>query len=768
MFEPVRKYMLHTHFTKAFPVLKNNFSILFKVCLKTLHILFYIFLQKKISDMISNEMISIYGPVMRSTRDSILILEFLYESRMQGVVSRYFVGSAGEGTAHALSDMDKLIVRKGILICQSNEEANEKDGIVFSMDTTDCHPGYTKLKLIKNERKDDLAKHSNYDPSKDILGIFEKKCKGDYLSNKEIIEWFLNFLGNTGSNVITKLYRNGPCATGEYRTYHVFARNINPNTDCDFAQGFEICGITKEGEQWLQTMKERTELWPPIEIIEKIEALKCHVVAVGDNDDKISDSHLKWRISYTLWERELIWSFNDVQLHCLIILKVLLAKKMKMINKDISSFHMKNIVLWESMEHSLNAIESTRLLSLLRSCLTRLLESIKLRTLQHFIDQRRNLFESKFKDDDARKKLMDYISKELIESTNVVPVILECIGKEKLKEIWDSCRSEPDKFLEKANEVSVWAAVGIEKVKKYKGIYEQGIDILAVKNDVFTVITDMTDDVYRHKDFLNKMDELDVDNNFVQIVKNIILSRYAMYFAPNSPDLNKQSGLDDAKMRDPLERYTDALSGRLYQCTDLIRNSKYLKAKEIMEEFLASGPKLIIYCGFCSNYLGINVEKNEVKHVLLRLSSLELPENSFPFAHDVTIDKTDINFFLPAIQMQSSLEKTFSINPIMYMYYLQVLCDMNLNGNADQSLTKLRETYHQCKLEKGNFRHLNILGHAYFLTGYYEKAYTCFLASINDPCSEEATNSVFYLLLLLIYHLKLHLAYLPNFFSIYG
>ena len=755
MFEPVRikvcvAHSLYKNISCSEKLL--TYSILFKVCLKSLQILFYIFLQKKISDMILNEMIFIYGPVVRFRRDSILILEFLYESRMKGLVSRYFVGSAGEGTAHAQSDVDKLMVRKGILICQSNEEANEKDGIVFSMDTTDCHPGYTKLKLIKNEKKDDLPIDS-YDPSKDIMGIFEKKCKGDYLSNKEIIEWFLNFLGNTGSNVTTKLYRNGPCATGEFMTYYVFARNINPNTDCDFAQGFEICGITKEGEQWLQTMKERTGFWPPIEIIEKIEALKCHVVAVGDNDDKISDSHLKWRISYTLWERELIWSFNDVQLHCLIILKVLLAKKMKMISEDVSSFHMKNIVLWESMEHSLKAIESTRLLYLLRNCLTRLLESIKLRRLEHFIDKHRNLFESKFKDDDARKKLMDYISKELIESTNIVPVILECIGKEKLKEILDSCRSEPDKFLEKAYEVSDWAAVGIEKVKTYTQIYKYGMDILAVKNDVLIVITDMVADLYLDENFLNKMDELDVDNNFVQIVKNIILSRYAMYLAPISPDLNKKWGLDDSEMRKSLERYTDALSGRLYQCTDLIRNNKYLKAKDIMEEFLASGPKLIIYCGFCSNYLGINVEKNEVKHVSLRLSSLELPEKSFPFAHDVTINQTDIDFFLSAIQIQSSLEKTFSINPIMYMYYLQVLCDMNLNGNADQSLTKLRETYHQCKLEKGNFRHLNILGHAYFLTGYYEKSYTCFLASINDPCSEEATNSVFYLLLLLIYHL---------------
>ena len=39
-------------------------------------------------------------------------------------------------------------------------------------------------------------------------------------------------------------------------------------------------------------------------------------VAVGYHNSNKTNSHLGWRISYTLWERKFILSLRDVQLHC--------------------------------------------------------------------------------------------------------------------------------------------------------------------------------------------------------------------------------------------------------------------------------------------------------------------------------------------------------------------------------------------------------------------------------------------------------------------
>lgn len=81
--------------------------------------------------------------------------------------------------------------------------------------------------------------------------------------------------------------------------------------------------------------------------LEKIRTLDCHVVAVGD---KISQhSSLEWRISYLLWERELVWSFNDTQLQCFVLLKSLLIKFIDpIVSEKLSSYHMKTVVFWES------------------------------------------------------------------------------------------------------------------------------------------------------------------------------------------------------------------------------------------------------------------------------------------------------------------------------------------------------------------------------------------------------------------------------------
>ena len=58
---------------------------------------------------------------------------------------------------------------------------------------------------------------------------------------------------------------------------------------------------------------------------------------------------MKWKISYLLCEQELIWSFQDVKSYCLVLLKIFLKWKLKFISEDITTYHIKNIVFWDSV-----------------------------------------------------------------------------------------------------------------------------------------------------------------------------------------------------------------------------------------------------------------------------------------------------------------------------------------------------------------------------------------------------------------------------------
>ena len=121
--------------------------------------------------------------------------------------------------------------------------------------------------------------------------------------------------------------------------------NMIPKTKCCLMRIMIMLKInlTKEAEHWLQSMDAsiKQRHWPTAETIRKISTLKCEVVAVGDHDSAFLDPCLKWRISYTLWVRELVWSFQDVQLYCYVFLKIFLKRKLKYKSEDITSFHVK-------------------------------------------------------------------------------------------------------------------------------------------------------------------------------------------------------------------------------------------------------------------------------------------------------------------------------------------------------------------------------------------------------------------------------------------
>lgn len=151
---------------------------------------------------------------------------------------------------------------------------------------------------------------------------------------------------------------------------------------------------------------------------------------------------------------------------------------------------------------------------------------------------------------------------------------------------------------------------------------------------------------------------------------------------------------------------------------------------------------------------GINIEKGQATYVFSKFSPLEVPEDSFPFVHDVVIKNVNDDLYPPVIQIQSSLEYYVPINPVFYMYYLKVVCDVSLQRNADESMVRLSDAFCECVLQKDNFRHLNLLGYAYFLTKRFDDAYVCFMYSIHDTHSRNVPNSVFYLLLILIHHLR--------------
>ena len=695
--------------------------------------------------------------MIRNVKNLYLVKDFIGNLKFHGLILSHSVGSRGEMTYLEESDSDKMciwekimlfqptvhegFVLEKVMVCQDTDVAIKQNCVVFVLDRTDCQQGYTKLKLIINDALKEIIQNRGKTFHMDLT---EETPNGIYLSSIKFIEFSVQTLNSL--NAFSKVFRHGPCATVILKGECGYQIKTLDGEELDFAQGFRICNLTKEGEHWLHIMDatKKENFWPSVKTVKKIRTLSCEVVAVGGPDPDFSDSSLKWRISYTLWERELIWSFRDVQSHCYVFLKLFLKKRLKLISKDITSFHMKNVVFWESVNCSLEMLQSkANFFAFLKKCLIRLLWAIDEQNLLHFIDRDRNLFEFKFADEKAKRKLLTHLDEILIGSQNLIPIVFECIGRDDMKELWDRCGLDPAAFLRRSHMSDENAPIEnnqeliefIGRLPIVSGIQAQ---VLLDTSD------EILEQVLKNVDALN---EIGVEKKYIEITEKIVRFHYKL-MSPESCLCTDKELSDFISYRKTL--FTDALSDRLYLSTCLIKYGKCFEAEVIIDEFLNTEPKLYMYHGKCSVCFGIAVEKGKVAYVK---NVFLFDADKCPFVLDISISKGNDCCFPPAIKIQSSLELSVNLNPVVYMFYLKVLCDIRTKKNADYSLQRLYDSVYQGGLKQNNFREFNLLGHAYILTKRYQDAYDCFINSIRDNVSRNVPNSVFYLLLVLIHQM---------------
>ena len=67
--------------------------------------------------------------------------------------------------------------------------------------------------------------------------------------------------------------------------------------------------------------------WPTSNDILSIVDFGCHLVAVGHPHSQ--KKSMEWRISFSIAERRLVWSFNHIQMQCYAVMKILLKEFIK-------------------------------------------------------------------------------------------------------------------------------------------------------------------------------------------------------------------------------------------------------------------------------------------------------------------------------------------------------------------------------------------------------------------------------------------------------
>ena len=213
----------------------------------------------------------------------------------------YFTGSKAEGLDLPGSDLDVMYDinnKENILIIQALQDAYTTiDKVVFHMTTENVHPCFAMLRNV-NRIQSALLFYS---------------CQP--FDNAMYLSSFL-FMHNIETHVDfgdVTIARQGPSIEG----WTPFMDTSQSGTDAVFSIH---CPFWPDpASEWKS--RQRRFGWPRQSDIKYIEEFGFHLVPVGHPSSDIS--MMEWRISFSVAERALVWSFNHVQMQLYAILKII-------------------------------------------------------------------------------------------------------------------------------------------------------------------------------------------------------------------------------------------------------------------------------------------------------------------------------------------------------------------------------------------------------------------------------------------------------------
>ena len=308
-------------------------------------------------------------------------------------------GSKGEGLHFKSSDFDEMNLCTYVHIYEEITVPPYRLPInSFAMETCDTQPGFTRLRWI----------------SEDICGTVFNWCEAVgqnvYLSNLKV-----KLLRNTFPHF--KVIIHGPCTTTVTESY-------------DMANCFRCKTWPKVAQQWIY--RARVE-WPHPDLISKIVSYGTLFVPIGQKNSPYE--HIEWRLSFSVSEKLLIFSFCHVQLMCYALLKIMLKELIEksddILDNMLCSYFLKAVMFWVSEEEPISFWQPSNLTICFRRCVQRLLYFVSYSFLPHYFIPQFNMLEARM-NNAAQSLLIDNLKRIYSEG-------LTCFRKSNtLRHFWSS------------------------------------------------------------------------------------------------------------------------------------------------------------------------------------------------------------------------------------------------------------------------------------------------------------------------------------------
>ena len=322
-------------------------------------------------------------------------------------IIKTFVGSQREGTGlDGINDTDVLQIYTSVRCVEEDITLNvDNNLVVFQLDGERCPPGHFFLELYNpscQSRQLDELSHA-------LVKVNSKTFLSSEKFMNKIDDVFASSTGCIGRST-HYMNRKGP-SIPKYTEDLVFKwvvkyLNITMTREIDFVRGFP-CHCLSVLKRWKDRVRQYE--WPSKEELYIVAKLPACVVPVGEKESE--QEHLQWRLCFTLAEIHLIKSMNNTQTKVHVLLKLIAKHYLNPECEDITSYVVKNVILWLAEETPLEKFQPRYLLDRLTDALIYLRESIQQKELYNYMIPEKNLFKG---------KLLSYSAEALVNKLNHV------------------------------------------------------------------------------------------------------------------------------------------------------------------------------------------------------------------------------------------------------------------------------------------------------------------------------------------------------------
>ena len=464
--------------------------------------------------------------------------------------------------------------------------------------------------------------------------------------------------------------------------------------------------------------------WPSQRDKEHIEQFGCHLVPVGH--PLSARKSLEWRLSFSIAERTLVWSFNHTQLQCYAVMKLILKEyvKTKCSEKHKSvlcSYFIKTFLFWQFEKTDLSFWQITNLSGCIMSLLREFYVCIQTGVLRHYFVPRFNLLEIKLTPD-AKIPLLQIFS-------NAIETGIAIIGHcQSLSGVFSDFIVITDKRRCEIRTTEIHKRRLLDSDSIIMNFVDNDMDVLIrfihyispCVNSLFTVLLRLSSGRFSTSSYILTIRQL----CRLTVIRKLYNTSY-----PSNRYVHYHMTLLSRNVYG-----TDIATSKLWLATFLLKQGDYNRSLQNVNEVLSSIPPYALYHSFriasgddskqlyVDRYCGRNTD------ILCRAKEAWL--------FDMHITHSEYTFVPRAIQIEldhCDLDIGVYISPFIYAYYLIFLCYHGLGqyDNRDCALRQLVDTVND-RERRGllEYHSYNIAGHCLLMAGNVEMARHMLLESV--------------------------------------